>query len=77
MSRAEDVVATELMGDVWPMTQPGTDPVLYGHVTLEPRGAFEARSLQTFNGNLGIGRHGRDGEFVDCGRWQNFLSFVE
>ena len=47
--RDEDVVATELMGDVWPATSPGDDPagedpVLYGHVELSPRGAFEARS---------------------------------
>jgi|GEM_PF-4276048 len=50
--RENDVVSTELMGDVWPATQPGEDPVLYGHVELTPRGAFEARSVQTFSAVL-------------------------
>ena len=44
----DDVVAKELVGDSWPVNHPGADPVLYGHVSLEPKGAFEARSLQTF-----------------------------
>ena len=42
------VVANELVGAAWPSAQPGVDPVLYGHVILDPVGAFEARSLQTF-----------------------------
>ena len=58
--REEDVVATELMGDVWPATQPGEDPVLYGHVELTPRGAFEARSVQTFSMTYTVGRYGID-----------------
>ncbi len=58
--RAEDVVATELMGDVWPATQPGEDAVLYGHANLEPRGAFAARSLQTFKMIYTVGRYGID-----------------
>ena len=58
--REEDVVATELMGDVWPATQPGEDPVLYGHVELTPRGAFEARSVQTFTLTYTVGRYGID-----------------
>ena len=57
---SKDVVATELVGDVWPSTQPGEDPVLYGHVALEPRGAFEARSLQTFTMTYTVGRYGID-----------------
>ncbi len=55
-----DVVADELVGAVWPATQPGEDPVLYGHVELEPRGAFEARSLQTFKLVYTVGRYGID-----------------
>ncbi len=55
-----DVVASELMGDVWPAAQPGADPSLYGHVELEPRGAFEARSLQTFKLVYTVGRYGID-----------------
>ena len=58
--RKQDVVATELMGDVWPATQPGEDPVLYGHVELTPRGAFEARSVQTFSLTYTVGRYGID-----------------
>ena len=40
--------------------QPGADPVLYGHVELAPRGAFEARSLQTFTLTYTVGRFGLD-----------------
>ena len=57
---SEDVVARELVGDVWPVTHPGEDPVLYGHVDLQPRGAFEARSLQTFKMVYTVGRYGID-----------------
>ncbi len=57
---SEDVVATELVGAVWPAAQPGEDPVLYGHVELEPRGAFEARSVQTFRLVYTVGRYGID-----------------
>ena len=61
----QDVVATELMGDVWPSNPPGADaagedPVLYGHVELSPRGAFEARSVQTFSLTYTVGRYGID-----------------
>ena len=41
-------VSNEYIGDAWPAVAPGSDPVLYGHVSLEPLGAFEVRSLQTF-----------------------------
>ena len=54
------VVADELVGAVWPSAQPGTDPVLYGHVLLDPLGAFEARSLQTFRLVYTVGRYGID-----------------
>ena len=55
-----DVVANELVGDSWPVNHPGADPVLYGHVSLEPKGAFEARSLQTFKLVYTVGRYGID-----------------
>ena len=35
-----NTVANELVGAAWPSVQPGTDPVLYGHVLLDPLGAF-------------------------------------
>ena len=57
---AGEVVAPELVGDVWPATQPGEDPVLYGHVTLEPRDPVEVRSLQTFVLTYTVGRYGID-----------------
>ena len=57
---SDKVVETRLMGDVWPSTHPGEDPVLYGHVDLQPRGAFEARSLQTFKLVYTVGRYGID-----------------
>ncbi|MCS5660558.1 MAG: DUF3604 domain-containing protein, partial [Dehalococcoidia bacterium] len=54
------VVAGQLVGDVWPSAQPGEDPVLYGHVSLDPIGAFEVRSLQTFRLVYTVGRYGID-----------------
>ena len=56
----DDVVAKELVGDSWPVNHPSADPVLYGHVSLEPKGAFEARSLQTFKLVYTVGRYGID-----------------
>jgi len=56
----DKVVASQLVGDVWPSAQPGADPVLYGHVSLDPVGAFEVRSLQTFRLVYTVGRYGID-----------------
>ena len=53
-------VAPELVGAVWPAAHPGEDPMLYGHVDLQPRGAFEARSVQTFRLVYTVGRYGID-----------------
>ena len=53
-------VATERVAAVWPQNHPGTDPVLYGHVSVEPSGAFEARSTQTFTLIYTVGRFGID-----------------
>ena len=55
-----DVVTKELVGDSWPVNHPGADPVLYGNFSLEPKGAFEARSLQTFKLVYTVGRYGID-----------------
>ena len=54
------VVSNELVGAAWPSAQPGVDPVLYGHVILDPVGAFEVRSLQTFRLIYTVGRYGID-----------------
>jgi len=53
-------VDRRLVGDVWPAAAPGEDPVLYGYAVLEPRGAFEVRSLQTFRLVYTVGRYGID-----------------
>ena len=53
-------VATDLVGAVWPASHPGEDPMLYGHVDLQPKGAFEARSVQTFRLVYTVGRYGID-----------------
>jgi hypothetical protein len=57
---ADTPVASELVGAVWPAAHPGEDPLLYGHVDLQPRGAFEARSAQTFRLVYTVGRYGID-----------------
>ncbi|MCP5374082.1 MAG: DUF3604 domain-containing protein [Hyphomicrobiales bacterium] len=57
---SDNTVATDLVAAVWPAAHPGEDPVLYGHVELQPRGAFEARSLQTFRLVYTVGRYGLD-----------------
>ena len=53
-------VSSHLVGDVWPAAAPAENAVLYGHVELEPRGAFAARSLQTFTMTYTVGRYGLD-----------------
>ncbi|MEE8395595.1 MAG: DUF3604 domain-containing protein [bacterium] len=57
---SEKIVPVELVAAVWPETHPGADPVLYGHAELQPQGAFEARSLQTFRLVYTVGRYGID-----------------
>lgn len=54
------VVDRGLVGDVWPATEPGEDPVLYGRAELGPKGGFEVRSLQTFTLVYTVGRYGID-----------------
>ncbi|MEZ5738452.1 MAG: hypothetical protein R3E68_02605 [Burkholderiaceae bacterium] len=57
------IVDPTQVGVVWPFAHPGSDPVLYGHVDLSPRGAFEVRSAQTFTMTYTVGRHGIDDTF--------------
>jgi hypothetical protein len=54
------VVDDKLIGDAWPQAHPGSDPALYGQVSLSPEGSFEARSLQTFALTYTAGRFGLD-----------------
>ena len=53
-------VAEDLVGEVWPSAEPGEDPVLYGHATLESHDPVEVRSLQTFYLTYTVGRYGLD-----------------
>ena len=50
----------ELRGEVFTNALPAEDPVLYGSASLAPEGAFEARSLQTFELTYTCGRYGLD-----------------
>ena len=60
MKQLDGPVPEELVGEVWPVAQPGEDPVLYGHVDFEPKTAVEVRSLQTFRLTYTVGRYGLD-----------------
>ncbi len=53
-------VSKNLMGEVWPNAEPGEDPVLYGHATLDPADPVEVRSLQTFRLIYTAGLYGLD-----------------
>ena len=53
-------VEPHLVGAAWPSATPAADPVLYGHVELEPGGTFEVRSVQTFRLVYTVGRYGID-----------------
>ena len=54
------LVDSMLVGEAWTPVQPGTDPVLYGHADLFPKGPVEARSLATFTLVFTVGRFGID-----------------
>ncbi len=56
----KNIIDSELMGEVWPTAQPGSDPTLYGQVSLEPTGKFHVRSFQTFRLTFKVGRLGLD-----------------
>jgi hypothetical protein len=53
-------IPREQVAEVWPSARPAEDPVLFGHARIEPEGAFEARSLQTFTLTYTAGRYGLD-----------------
>ena len=57
---SEKKIHSDLMGELWPSSEPGDNPVLYGYATLSPTGEFEARSLQTFTLTYHTGRYGLD-----------------
>ncbi|HIL85129.1 MAG TPA: hypothetical protein EYG52_16650, partial [Pseudomonadales bacterium] len=51
---------SDYVGEGWTLVQPGTDPVLYGHADITPKGKFEVRSYQTFTLTYTVGRFGLD-----------------
>ena len=51
---------SDYVGEGWTPVQPGSDPVLYGHVDFNPKGKFEVRSYQTFTLTYTVGRFGLD-----------------
>lgn len=53
-------LSPELLGEVFSDAKPAEDPVLFGYADLEPKGAFEARSFQTFRLTYVTGRYGLD-----------------
>ncbi len=53
-------IPREQVAEVWPSSRPAEDPILFGHARISPEGAFEARSLQTFELTYTCGRYGLD-----------------
>ena len=53
-------VGRDLVGEVWPDTHPGVDPVLYGHAAIVDGSAVEVRSHATFTIRYTVGRFGLD-----------------
>ncbi len=49
-----------LVSEIFSDALPAEDPVLYGCADIEPKGAFEARSYQTFKLTYKTGRYGLD-----------------
>ncbi|QGX99913.1 DUF3604 domain-containing protein [Roseovarius faecimaris] len=53
-------IRDDLMGDVWPLAQPGADGADYGAVSLAPLGSFQVRSFQRFTLTYRVGEYGLD-----------------
>ena len=49
-----------MVAEVWSEARPSEDPVLYGHVRMDPSGPVPARSTQTLRITYTVGRHGMD-----------------
>ena len=59
-ANGDNLVNSDLVGEAWPPVAPGSDPVLYGHVSLTPKNPVEVRSTQTFTLVFTVGRFGLD-----------------
>ncbi|UCD78925.1 MAG: DUF3604 domain-containing protein [Desulfobacterales bacterium] len=55
-----DKIAPAHMGEIWPAAEPAANPAQYGWVDFSPTGAFEVRSLQTFQLVYTAGPYGID-----------------
>ncbi len=53
-------VDPDMIAEVWSDARPSGDPVLWGHVSMEPSGPVPARSTQTLRITYTVGRHGMD-----------------
>ncbi len=79
MKSNPNVIPDHIMGDVWPLAQPGTALSDYGSARLDPSDPVEIRSMQTFRLIYTVGKFGLDDtgglkvvqRFTnDGGRWQ-------
>lgn len=79
MTERLNIIPDPLMGDVWPVAQPGTELADYGSAVLTPNGPVEIRSLQTLKLVYTVGKFGLDDmgglkvvqRFTnDGGKWQ-------
>jgi len=52
----------DVMGDVWPASQTGSDGANYGSATLSPQGYFEVRTFQHLPSSIiyTVGDYGLD-----------------
>ena len=62
-----------IMGDVWPVVEPGSDGANYGQTSFNPRGRFPVRSFQSFKLVYTVGEFGLDdtGAIKIVSRWTN------
>ncbi|PCJ58432.1 MAG: DUF3604 domain-containing protein [Planctomycetota bacterium] len=60
IKEAGSLIDSPLVGEGWSEVEPGNDPVLYGHVTIDTKGNFEVRSYQTITLTYTVGRFGLD-----------------
>jgi hypothetical protein len=79
MTENPNIIPDRLMGDVWPVAQPGTDLADYGSAKLTPDEPVEIRSLQSLKLVYTVGKFGLDDmgglkvvqRFTnDGGKWQ-------
>ena len=66
-------IPNDIMGDLWTAARPGREDADYGSVSLTPRGAFPARSMQSFTLIYTVGEFGLDdtGAIKIVQRWTN------